>query len=172
MRRSLLDTDILSEYLKGYDHTVARWAAEYAQQFGHFTFTSVTVYEIVYGLELKGASAQLEKALTWLSRNEQVAPVADDYLLRNSRKTGAPRRSGSAGFLSCMAAREGAPFALEAARIKAAARKQGSTLELPDCLIAAVAVRLSLVLVTGNVEDFRAIQRAGAKLVIENWREL
>jgi tetratricopeptide (TPR) repeat protein len=34
-------------------------------------------------------------------------------LLRNSRKTGAPRRSGSAEFLSCMAARESAPFALD-----------------------------------------------------------
>jgi hypothetical protein len=34
-------------------------------------------------------------------------------LLRNSRKTGAPRRSGSAEFLSCMAAREDAPFALD-----------------------------------------------------------
>jgi hypothetical protein len=35
------------------------------------------------------------------------APFA---LLRNSRKTGAPRRSGSAEFLCCMAARENAPL--------------------------------------------------------------
>jgi predicted nucleic acid-binding protein len=46
-----------------------------------------------------------------------------------------------------------------AATTKATARKQGSILELPDCLIAAVAVRLDLPLVTG---DFGAIQRTGS----------
>ena len=58
----------------------------------------------------------------------------------------------------------------EAAVIKATARKQGSIVELTDCLIAAVAVRLGLPLVTGNTEDFQAIQRTGLKLAIENWR--
>jgi predicted nucleic acid-binding protein len=118
---------------------VARHAAEYARQHGAFTFTSVTVHEIVFGLAFKGASAQLEKALAWLNRNEQITPISGDYH--------------------------------EAAIIKAAARKQGSILELPDCLIAAVAVRLSLPLVTGNTEDFQAIQKSGAKLTITNWRE-
>ncbi|HEY7393041.1 MAG TPA: PIN domain-containing protein [Bryobacteraceae bacterium] len=60
---------------------------------------------------------------------------------------------------------------LQAATIKAAARKQGSIVELPDCLIAAVAVRLGLPLVTGNTEDFQAIQRTGIGLRIENWRD-
>jgi predicted nucleic acid-binding protein len=55
--------------------------------------------------------------------------------------------------------------------IKARARKQGSILELPDCLIAAIAVRLQVPLVTGNTDDFRAIQGTGIKLTIENWRE-
>jgi predicted nucleic acid-binding protein len=58
----------------------------------------------------------------------------------------------------------------EAATVKATARKQGSVVELPDCLIAAIATRLNRPLVTGNTEDFRAIQKAGAKLSIENWR--
>jgi hypothetical protein len=53
MVKSILDTDILSEYLKGHDRTVADNAARYAEQHGVFTFTSVTVYEIVYGLSLK-----------------------------------------------------------------------------------------------------------------------
>ena len=48
---------------------------------------------------------------------------------------------------------------LAAAAIKATARKQGSILELPDCLIAAIAVRLQMPLVTGNTEDFRAIHK-------------
>jgi predicted nucleic acid-binding protein len=79
----------------------------YAQEHGIFTFTSVTVYEIVYGLELKAASAQLTKAFAWLNQNEQITPNNADYVL--------------------------------AATTKAAARRKGFTLELPDCLIAAVA---------------------------------
>src|ERR1017187_4454189 len=47
MVKSLLYTDILSEYLKGHDQTVIGHAARYSQQFRIFTFTSVTAYEIV-----------------------------------------------------------------------------------------------------------------------------
>ena len=131
MPKALLDTDILSEYLKGHDQTVANHAASYARQHGVFTFTSVTVYEIVYGLELKSAASQLKKALAWLNQNEQITPSNADYLA--------------------------------AGTIKATARKQGS--------IAAVAVRLQIPLVTGNTDDFRAIQKTGINLTIENWRE-
>jgi tRNA(fMet)-specific endonuclease VapC len=138
MSKTLLDTDILSEYLKGHDRNVVRRAADYARQHGIFTFTSVTVHEIIYGLELKNAAAQLQKALLWLNQNEQITPTAADYY--------------------------------QAALIKAAVRKQGSIVQLPDCLIAAIAVRLGLPLVTGNTEDFQAIQRTGIPLHIENWR--
>jgi predicted nucleic acid-binding protein len=139
MPKVLLDTDILSEYLKGHDRNVTNRAASYAQQHVVFTFTSVTVYEIVYGLELKAASSQLKKALTWLNQNEQITPINTDYLA--------------------------------AATIKATARKQGAILELPDCLIAAIAVRLQMPLATGNTGDFRAIRQTGVNLVIENWRD-
>ena len=80
MTKSLLDTDILSEYLKGHDQNVAKQAARYIEQFGVFTFTSITVYEIVYGLELKAATSQLKKVSAWLNQNEQVTPVAADYV--------------------------------------------------------------------------------------------
>ena len=81
----------------------------------------------------------MEKALSWLNKNEQITPAAIDYH--------------------------------EAALIKAKARKQGSILELTDCLIAAVAVRLGLPLVTGNTDDFQAIQRTGVALALKNWRK-
>jgi predicted nucleic acid-binding protein len=138
MEKVLLDTDILSEYLKGHDRNVAHHAADYAREHGVFTFTSVTVHEIVFGLEVKNAAAQLQKALAWLNQNEQITPIASDYV--------------------------------DAAKIKAVARKQGSIVELADCLIAAVAVRLGLPLVTGNTEDFQAIQNTGIALRIQNWR--
>lgn len=138
MEKVLLDTDILSEYLKGHDRNVAQKAADYAREHGVFTFTSVTVHEIVFGLEVKNAAAQLEKALAWLNQNEQITPIPGDYLA--------------------------------AAKIKALARKQGSIVELADCLIAAIAIRLGMPLVTGNTEDFQAIQQTGAALRIENWR--
>lgn len=57
MLRSIPDTGILSEYLKGHDSNVIRRAARYAQDYSVFTFTSVTVYEIVYGLELTDHTA-------------------------------------------------------------------------------------------------------------------
>lgn len=72
MVRSILDTDILSEYLKGHDRNVIGHASRYAEEYGIFTFTSVTVYEIVYGLELKSASTQLKVAIQWLRRTKRL----------------------------------------------------------------------------------------------------
>jgi predicted nucleic acid-binding protein len=138
MAKSILDTDILSEYLKGHDATVISHARRYAKEHSVFTFTSVTVHEIVYGLELKSASSQLKRAAAWLNQNEEITPTSADYLT--------------------------------AATLKATAGKNGSALELPDCLIAAVAIRLDRPLVTGNTEDFEAIQKTGVDLVLENWR--
>ncbi len=139
MGKSILDTDILSEYLKGHDQIVVGHANHYAKKYGIFSFTSITVHEIVYGLELKSAATQLRKVVEWLKQNEEITPSSADYLT--------------------------------AATIKAKARKNGSALELPDCLIAAVAVRLAKPLVTGNTEDFEAIKRTGVNLILENWRD-
>ncbi len=139
MEKCILDTDILSEYLKGHDSVVIGHATQYAHEHRAFSFTSVTVYEIVYGLQVKGATAQLQKVSAWLRKNDEIAPVAEDYLA--------------------------------AASIRAKATRQGTPLELADCLIAAVAVRLGRALVTGNTDDFRAIQKTGVRLIIDNWRE-
>jgi predicted nucleic acid-binding protein len=136
--KSILDTDILSEYLKGHNSVVVTHAARYAAEHAIFTFTSVTVYEVVYGLQLKGASSQLQKVLEWFGQNHAITPISEDYIA--------------------------------AATIRASARKQGSILDLPDCLIAAISIRTGCPLVTGNTDDFLAIQRTGVKLTLENWR--
>jgi predicted nucleic acid-binding protein len=139
MRKAILDTDILSEFLKGMNSAVVQHGRSYAQEYGIFSFTSVTVFEMVAGLESKKATRQLDELLAWVGNNEQILPVEEDYLT--------------------------------AAKSKGKARTQGITVELPDCLIAAVASRLGLILVTGNTEDFEAIKRAGLKLTLENWRK-
>lgn len=41
---------------------------------------------------------------------------------------------------------------------------RGAILELPDCLIAAVAIRLGLPLVAGNTSDFKALKTARVTL--------
>jgi hypothetical protein len=70
MAKALLDTDVPSEYLKGHDRNLIRRAADYAREQSVFTFTSITVHEIVFGLELKNAASQLRKTLAWLDQNE------------------------------------------------------------------------------------------------------
>ncbi len=94
MLKAILDTDILSEYLKGHDATVAGHAARYAREFGIFTFSSVTVYEIVYGPELKEAAAQMQKALTWLGQNEEITPTNAYYRARHHQGDSAQERIG------------------------------------------------------------------------------
>ena len=139
MRKVILDTDILSEYLKGHDEAVARHAAAYLRVHPVFTFSSVTAYEIAFGLGVKNADSQLRKALEWLGRNEEVTPTGADFLV--------------------------------AASIKASAKKIGFIVELPDCLIASVALRLGLPLVTGNTADYESMRKTGAPLILQNLRE-
>jgi len=139
MTQVILDTDILSEYLKAHDPNVLKHGDAYAETHTRFTFTSVTAYEMAFGLEAKGAAKQLKAALQRLGNNDQILPVEEDYLT--------------------------------AARVKGKARRQGATVELPDCLIAAVASRLGLPLVTGNTADFEAIQKTGLPLVLKDWRK-
>lgn len=138
MLKSLIDTDILSEYFKGHDQAVAKRASAYASRHGFFSFTSVTVHEIIFGLKLKNATSQLAKVSDWFNRNEQITPTSGDFL--------------------------------QAALIRSSARSKGQILQLADCLIASVALRLDLPLVTGNTGDFVAIQATGAPLKLDNWR--
>jgi tRNA(fMet)-specific endonuclease VapC len=139
MSKVLIDTDILSEYLKGHDQHVINHGDAYAENYNQFTFTSVTVYEMAFGFEAKGADKQLQTFLAWARNQQQILPTDEDYLT--------------------------------AAKVKGKARKQGKAVELPDCLIAAVAARLELPLVTGNTNDFEAIKKTGLKLTLKDWRK-
>jgi tRNA(fMet)-specific endonuclease VapC len=50
MDRALLDTDILSEILKGVDRTVVGRAVAYRAIWGRYTISTITVLEIIKGL--------------------------------------------------------------------------------------------------------------------------
>jgi len=91
--RALLDTDILSEIFIGVDRRVMANAAAYVSLHQVLTFSSVTVYEIVTGLEKNQATAKLARARQMLSRNDEIVPESEDYLLAG-RILGTLRRTG------------------------------------------------------------------------------
>lgn len=67
MRRGLLDTDMLSYYLKGVPQVVAQ-ARQYIAQFGALEFSVISYYEVRRGLEWAGARrkiADFEALVDW-----------------------------------------------------------------------------------------------------------
>ena len=72
MNKSLLDTDILSEIIKGIDPTVARNAAVYYQAFGQFTLSAVTVMEIVQGFQKKQSFRKLQSFMARIAAEEVI----------------------------------------------------------------------------------------------------
>ena len=81
MRRSLLDTDTLSEIMKSRDAAVSRKACEYLIQFGAFTFSLITRYEILRGLKAKNAVVQTA-AFDKRCQESQVLPLTDAVVVR------------------------------------------------------------------------------------------
>jgi tRNA(fMet)-specific endonuclease VapC len=71
--KSLLDTDILSEILKGINPTVASNAAAYRQAFGRYSLSSITVMEVISGLQRNQSHRRIQKFLTDISA-EEVLP--------------------------------------------------------------------------------------------------
>lgn len=59
MGPALLDTDTLSEVMKGRDPHVREKARQYLATYGRFTFSIITRYEILRGLKVKSAARQL-----------------------------------------------------------------------------------------------------------------
>lgn len=72
MNKALLDTDILSEIGKAKNATVAANAKTYRRSFGHFTFSTVSVMEIISGFQKTQAMARLNAFLTTLPHMEII----------------------------------------------------------------------------------------------------
>lgn len=60
MKASLLDTDILSEFLRGNQKVVSK-VDGYLKEFGEINISVITYYEILNGLLYKDAKKQLKK---------------------------------------------------------------------------------------------------------------
>lgn len=73
MDKSLLDTDILSEVIKGIDITVAKNSSAYRRQFSRFTLSTITVVEVVKGFQKK-APGRVDELVKKLA-SEELLPL-------------------------------------------------------------------------------------------------
>ena len=69
MKPALIDTDILSEFLRGNSKVVEN-AAEYLQSYDAINFSIITYYKILNGLLYKDAKKQLEKFTDFAALNK------------------------------------------------------------------------------------------------------
>jgi tRNA(fMet)-specific endonuclease VapC len=93
MPAALLDTDTLSEVMKGHDPQVSRRAAAYLADQGHFTFSIITRYEILRGLKAKQAVRQIA-SFEDRCRKSVVLPLSDEVIVLAAGIYGDMHRSG------------------------------------------------------------------------------
>jgi len=70
MDKSLIDTDIFSEILKGIDQNVVKKAITYYSIYGHYTISVITVIEIVKGFHKYQRENHIQRFLAKLSNVE------------------------------------------------------------------------------------------------------
>jgi len=75
MNRTLLDTDILSDFLRGKDANVQRRAAAYLDEHGRLSLSAVTVFEVVRG---RHQAQQAERAVQFLAWSQTADVLAFD----------------------------------------------------------------------------------------------
>jgi tRNA(fMet)-specific endonuclease VapC len=71
MRQSILDTDILSEFLRG-NKKVVQKVEEYLKEYNVIQLSVITFYEIQNGLLYKDAQRQLERFNDFVALNEVI----------------------------------------------------------------------------------------------------
>ncbi|EIC19767.1 type II toxin-antitoxin system VapC family toxin [Thiorhodovibrio frisius] len=69
MKPALLDTDVLSLYLKAGDKAVVQHGRQYISDHGSLNFSIITYYEIVSGLRHRDARKQLQSFFAFVARN-------------------------------------------------------------------------------------------------------
>ncbi len=81
MHKVLLDSDILSELYKSIDKNIINNASLYLDWHPCLSFTSMSVYEILYGLKAKQATKQINRFLSDIAEHEEIIPSTQDYRL-------------------------------------------------------------------------------------------
>jgi tRNA(fMet)-specific endonuclease VapC len=76
---SLLDTDILSSIMRQNPVVIPR-ARKYLSEYGQFTLSIITRYEILRGLKAKGTSQQIT-ALDRLCAKSTILPLAEESVV-------------------------------------------------------------------------------------------
>ena len=138
MDKSLLDTDIFSEVLKGVDPQVVARATAYRAAFGYYTISAITVLEVVKGFHKLQREDRIQE---FLSKLPNIEVLTLD--VRSSELAG---------------------------RIYADLEKSGQGIGRADPIVAAIAFRHNLTLVTGNMAHYQRIQALGYALKLDNWR--
>lgn len=69
MKESILDTDILSEFLRGNPKVIAN-VYQYLEKFSFMNLSIITYYEILNGLLYKDAKKQLKQFEEFVSLNK------------------------------------------------------------------------------------------------------
>ena len=115
---------------------VTRRAGAYAEEHGQFTYTAVSVLEILYGLHHKGAKRQIKNAESSFDENELIVPTLDDYksagrLRGLARKQGQQLTSDDC-LIAAVAGRLGLPVATGNTKHFEALNRAGLTLRLEN----------------------------------------
>jgi len=139
MYSALLDTDIFSDILKGYNPTVRSREKSYLARFDRYALSVITIMEIVKGLHKSGRE---DRILAFRARLQTAEILAMDQ-----------------------------PCAELAGRICADMERTGQPIGYADPIIAAIAIRHDVTLVTANVSHYDRIRRMGYPLRLDNWRE-
>lgn len=92
MKEVIIDTDILSYYLKG-DVQVIKMFAQYLQKHPQLNISIITKFEILSGLEYKKASRQIEK-FNEFSLNCNVPSITETSIRLSAEIFGSLRRKG------------------------------------------------------------------------------
>ncbi|WP_437826693.1 type II toxin-antitoxin system VapC family toxin [Sorangium sp. So ce1153] len=95
MRKALLDTDILSEVTKAKNPAVVERARTYIAIYGRFTFSVVSVMEIVSGYSYRQAEEKTRRFLEMAHRSEVLlldgtAAELAGRILADLRRAGTP----------------------------------------------------------------------------------
>jgi predicted nucleic acid-binding protein len=93
MAKALLDTDILSEVLRGKNDAVRRSAEVYLSQHGQLTISVLSILEVVKGFERLRRHSDLDQFLVDLGSIE-VLPLMPEAAVLAGRMYGALERTG------------------------------------------------------------------------------